>query len=243
MATYEFPASFSQRRMWVLAQMDSGEPTYDVAWALWLDGPLDVGALSRAWDCALARHEALRTTFRNESGLPVQVIEDEPAEQPLSVTSVEHLAEHERKPAALALARDLARTLFDLAVGPLVRATLVRMSPDAHLLAVVTHHIVADGWSFRILFDELAADYEAIAAGSDPVTEDPPIQYADFAIWQDEHAGEGGYALAERFWRAELAGTASALPLPVNRPYPARQTFAAQGVGTMVEPESGRRAP
>ena len=78
MAEYEFPSSFGQRRMWLLAEMDPGEPTYNITWALRLEGGLDQGALRQAWAAALARHETLRTTFRNESGMPVQVIEDEP---------------------------------------------------------------------------------------------------------------------------------------------------------------------
>jgi amino acid adenylation domain-containing protein len=235
-ARYEFPTSFGQRRMWLLAQMDSGEPTYNVAWALWLDGALEVSALQQAWDAALVRHEALRTTFRNESGMPVQVIEDEPAAGPLLVTSVEQLAAGEREQAALALIRDLASSPFDLAApGPLARAALVRLSPEAHVLAVVMHHILADGWSFRILFDELSADYEAISRGGGPGAEEPPIQYADFAIWQIEHAEDGGYAPAERFWRTELAGAPSALPLPADEPYPARQTFAARGIDTTID--------
>ena len=92
MAVYEFPTSFGQRRMWLLAEMDPGEPTYNITWAMWLDGALDVGALHQACDAALVRHEALRTTFRNEAGVPVQVIEDELAALPLQVTSVEELA-------------------------------------------------------------------------------------------------------------------------------------------------------
>ena len=167
--------------------------------------------------------------------MPVQVIEDEPAAQPLPVTSVEHLAADEREPAARALILDLARTSFDLATGPLVRAVLVRLSPETHVLAVVMHHIVADGWSFRILFDELSADYEAISRGGGPVVAEPPIQYADFAIWQIEHAEDGGYAPAERFWRAELADAPPALPLPVDEPYPARQTFAAGGIDGAID--------
>ena len=83
MAEYEFPTSFGQRWMWLLAEMDSGEPTYNIPWALWLDGALDVSALQQAWDAMLVRHEALRTTFRNESGVPVQVVDDEPAAWPL----------------------------------------------------------------------------------------------------------------------------------------------------------------
>jgi amino acid adenylation domain-containing protein len=235
MAFYEFPTSFGQRRMWLLAQIDSGEPVYNIAWALWLDGALEVNALRRAWDAALVRHETLRTTFRNESGMPVQVIEDELAARPLPVTSVEELAAGEREQAALALIRDLARTPFDLATGPLVRSVLVRLSPDAHVLAVVMHHIVADGWSFRILFDELSADYEAISRGADPVAAEPPIQYADYAIWQIEHAEDGRYAPAERFWRAALADAPPGLPLPADEPYPTHQTFAAEGIDTMIE--------
>ena len=112
---------------------------------------------------------------------------------------------------------------------------MVRLSPEAHVLAVVMHHIVADGWSFRILFDELSADYEAISRGGGPDAEEPPIQYADFAIWQIEHAEDGGYAADGRFWRAELAGAPSTLPLPADEPYPARQTFAAGSIDTTLD--------
>ncbi|HEX5187893.1 MAG TPA: condensation domain-containing protein, partial [Streptosporangiaceae bacterium] len=244
MAAYEFPTSFGQRQMWLLAQVDSDEPTYNIAWALWLDGALDVSALRRAWNAALARHEALRTTFRNESGVPVQVIEDEPPAPSLPVTSVQfgegefgegEIGEGEQESAALALISDLAKAPIDLAAGPLARAALVRLSADAHVLAVVMHHIVADGWSLRILSDELSADYEAISRGADPVAAEPPIQYADFAIWQIEHAESGGYAAAERFWRAELADAQPALALPTDEPYPVNQTFAARHIDTTID--------
>jgi amino acid adenylation domain-containing protein len=211
---YEFPTSPAQRRMWLLHRLDPDEPTYNVAWTLRLTGPLDLDTLRRSWEAALLRHEALRTGFRDEFGMPVQVVDDEPVLEPLQVTSTEVLD-------------DLVRTPFDLGAGPPLRARLLRLSPDEHLLVVVAHHIVADGWSFRILFDELSADYEAIGRTGAPASEEPPIQYADFAIWQAEHAEEGGYAAAERFWRAELAGATAALTLPTDVPYPARQTFAA----------------
>src|SRR3984885_10636681 len=191
--------------MWLLAKMDSGEPTYNIPCAVWLDGALDVSALQQAWDALLDRHEALRTTFRNESGVPVQVVDDEPAAGPLAASSVEQLGAGERGPAALAMIRDLARAPFDLATGPLVRTALIRLAPESHVLAVVIHHIVADGWSFRILFDELSADYEAISRGGSPVTAEPPIQYVDFAIWQIEHAEDGGLGPASRFWRGRSA--------------------------------------
>jgi amino acid adenylation domain-containing protein len=234
MAGYEFPASFAQRRMWLLNRMDPDEPVYNIAWALWLDGALDVGTLQRAWDAALARHEALRTTFRDSSGMPVQVIQDEPGPHPLLVTSVEQLPPREREPAARALIAELARAPIDLAAGPLVLTRLVRLSPERHVLAVVMHHIAADGWSFRILFDELSADYEALRHGGQEAG-DPPIQYADFAIWQLEHAEADGYAEAERFWRAELGDAPSELSLPADEPYPSRQAFTAASIDTKID--------
>lgn len=234
MAVYEFPTSFGQRRMWLLAQMDPDQPTYNVSWALWLDGDLDLEALQRAWEATLLRHEVLRTTFRDESGMPMQVISDEPSSQALELTSVEQLPAGEREPAARALIGELARTPILPAVGPLLRVRLVRLAADRHVLAVVMHHIVADGWSFRILFQELSADYEAIRAGGEPVTEEPAIQYADFALWQLEHFEGGEYSQAERFWRAELAQAPAALALPTDQPYPALQTFAADGLDSEV---------
>ncbi|MGH3272907.1 MAG: condensation domain-containing protein, partial [Streptosporangiaceae bacterium] len=235
MAVYEFPTSSGQRRMWLLAQLDPGQPTYNIAWALWLDGALEVSVLQRAWHATLARHEALRTTFRDESGVPVQVIEDEPAAEPLLVTSLEDLADNEREAAARTLIAGLARAPLDLAAGPLTRLRLIRLSAGRHVLAVVMHHIVADGWSFRVLFNELAADYDAIRHGGGPADAEPAIQYADFAMWQLEHAENGGYAPAERFWRAELADAPPALPLPTDEPYPARPQFAAGGVNATID--------
>lgn len=241
MAVYEFPTSFGQRRMWLLAQMDPDQPTYNIAWALWLDGPLDVDALQRAWQAALERHEVLRTTFRDESGMPVQVISDDPDVEPVPVSSVEELPEAEREAAARTLIGELARTPIVPGRGSLLRVRLVRLAADRHVLAVVMHHIVADGWSFRILFDELSADYQAIRDGGEPVTEEPAIQYADYALWQLEQAENGEDAAAERFWRAELAGVPPALPLPTDRPYPALQTFAADGLDALVDPELAGR--
>src|SRR5262249_33088991 len=153
--------------------------------------PLDVGALQLAWDAAMARHEALRTTFRDEAGDVVQVVDDEPAARPLVISSVEHLDAGQREAAARALIAGRARVCLGLSSGPLAPPVLVRLSPDAHVLVVVMHHILADGWSFRILFDELSADYEAISRGGGPATAAPPVQYPDFALWQIEHAEAG----------------------------------------------------
>ena len=245
MAVYELPSSFAQRRMWLLARMDPDQPTYNIAWLLRLEGQLDVDALRRAWAAAMFRHEALRTRFRDVSGIPMQVVEEVEdtetdglaAGPALTVVEVEGETTQEREAAAEALIRDLARVPMDLSHGPLVHARLVRAGERSHLLGVVMHHVIADGWSFRVLFDELSRDYTALRGGGGPATPEPPIQYADFAIWQLDHAQDGGHAADERFWRAELADAPPALVLPTDRAYPARQTFNSASLSRTVDQE------
>ncbi len=214
MARYEFPASAEQRRMWVLDRLDPGQATYNVPWALWLDGSLDIAALGQAWAFVVSRHEALRTVFRADGGVPVQVVDDDPGEAAV-LTVLASDGENAR-----ARLRELASVPFDLAAGPLVRASLLKLAPGRHVLSLVAHHIVADGWSFRVLFRELADAYQDLAAGNQPVLAGPALQYADFALWQAEHDQAGGFAGAEAFWRGELEGAPAELALPVDRPYP-----------------------
>lgn len=245
MSRYEFPASLSQRWMWLLAQLTPAEPTYHIAWGLWLDGELRPAALQRAWQAALARHESLRTRFGDVAGVPVQVVDDEPVTHALPVRQLPATASvatpASQDAAARALIADLAARPFDLAAGPPIRAELVRLGPRRHLLALVLHHIVADGWSCRVLFEELAADYAAIAGGGAPVTGERAIQYPDFAIWQVNRAAAGGYAAAERFWQQELAGAPSGLQLPPGLPrYSGQRSAAATASATIGAGLAGR---
>ncbi|WP_433385469.1 non-ribosomal peptide synthetase [Micromonospora sp. KLBMP9576] len=234
MAVFEFPASAAQRRMWLLDQLDPGQPTYHVGFAVWLDGPLDAAALDGAWAAVVERHEILRTTFRANGGRPIQLIDDDARPAGLETVSLERLPEAGREAAARAALREHARTPLPLERGPLARVRLLRLAPHRHVLALVAHHAIVDGWSVRLLLDELCADYEALRAGRAPGSAEPPLQYADFALWEREHADAGGHAEAERFWPAELAGAPSELPLPVDHPYPDRLSPAAAEVAVPV---------
>ncbi|MEH0974328.1 amino acid adenylation domain-containing protein [Micromonospora sp. CPCC 205546] len=237
MEVFEFPASAAQRRMWLLDQLDPGQPTYHVGWAVWLDGPLDTSALDGAWAAAVARHEILRTTFRANGGRPIQVVEDDARAGAIEIVALDRLPEADREAAARAALREHARAPLPLERGPLARVTLLRLAPQRHVLALVAHHAIVDGWSVRLLLDELSADYEALRAGRPPVSVEPPLQYADFALWEREHADAGGHAEAERFWPAELAGAPPEVPLPVDRPYPDRLSPAAAEVAVPVDGE------
>jgi natural product biosynthesis luciferase-like monooxygenase protein/amino acid adenylation domain-containing protein len=199
--------SFSQQRLWFLDQLQPGATAYVIPAAIELSGPLDVRALERALAALVKRHEALRTTFVSVGGRPLQVV-SEPGAWTLPVTDGrEHMGP---------LLREEASRPFNLARGPLFRARLYRLAPDRHVLLLVMHHIVSDGWSMGILARELGHLYRRGA--SLPA---PRLQYRDYARWQREWLkGEALEALLAH-WRSRLAGAPQVLALPADRPRPA----------------------
>ena len=156
--------SFAQERLWFLNQLEPGNPFYNVAIALRLDGALDAAALERSLREIARRHETLRTVFAAPEGQPIQII-DECAEVALVRMDIGSLDGDERAGALERLAMEESRRPFDLAAGPLLRATLVRLGPSEHALLLTMHHIVADGWSLGVLVDELGARYRKLSAG------------------------------------------------------------------------------
>ncbi len=198
------PISPVQRRLWLLDEQNPGSTEYNAGVGLTLSGPLDREALRTALDGLVARHEALRTTFRTVDGHGVQVVAGTGTIPVREVDTDDDLD-------AL-LAAELDRP-FDLGRGPLTRATLIRLGPDEHLLLLCQHHIVTDGWSVGLLVDELAALY----AGEELAP--APIGYRDYSRWHHERlAGP----LRERqltYWREQLAGL-EPLELPTDRPRP-----------------------
>ncbi|UFP93831.1 condensation domain-containing protein [Gloeobacter morelensis] len=178
-----FPLSFAQQRLWFLDQIEPGSPAYNIPAAVRLSGPLDVAALQRSLDAIVRRHEALRTTFSTQDGQPVQVIAPA-AEQVVELPCIDlGLADNEQ---ILQLAAQESRRPFDLACGPLLRATLLRRTPEEHVLLFTVHHIVFDGWSIAIFLRELALLYEGLRSGTPPVLPELAIQYADYAVWQHQ---------------------------------------------------------
>ncbi|HEX3127436.1 MAG TPA: non-ribosomal peptide synthase/polyketide synthase [Thermoanaerobaculia bacterium] len=207
------PLSFSQRGLWVLDRLESGRSPYTIPYAVRFDGPLDVEALDRALAGVVRRHEALRTRFPETGGEPRQEI----VPAPETVLTRIDLSEAE----AVRLAGAEALRRFDLANGPLLAATLVRLRPDAHLLLLTVHHIVFDGWSEDVLWREVSDLYAGRALP------ELPVQYADYTAWQSRRL-EAGMPEQLDWWRARLAGVPP-LELPADRPRPARQSFRGEG--------------
>jgi amino acid adenylation domain-containing protein len=213
-------ASFAQQRLWFLHQLDPSGVAFNVPSAAHLRGPLDRAALLRALSEIVRRHETLRTTIAVEDNHPVQVIAP-PGPSPSAVVALDRLPAEARRYEIERLAREQARTPFDLARGPLLRLVLVRSSDQDHFLAFTFHHVVSDGWSVGIFLRELEALYRAFAAGRPSPLRELEIQYGDFAEWErDWLRGE----VLERllaFWRDRLAGAPAPLELPADRPRPA----------------------
>ncbi|WP_370879367.1 non-ribosomal peptide synthetase [Catenuloplanes indicus] len=216
------PASLTQRRLWLLDQLSPGSATYNIAWLVVLDGPLDGPALEAALTRLVARHESLRTHFTAVDGEPAQVVA--PA-GPVRLHPVETGDDWRRH------VNEAARRPFDLAAGPLNRFTLLRRPDGSHALVWVVHHAVADGWSFGVLFGELAAAYAGEALP------DAPMQYGDFAIWQREQAARGAFDDDLDHWHRALAGAPVLLDLPADRPRPPEQDDAGGTVTCDVPAE------
>ncbi|GAB2820855.1 hypothetical protein GCM10027176_26550 [Actinoallomurus bryophytorum] len=206
----DLPLSWGQERLWFLHQLDPSDTAYHVFVARRIHGPLATDLLAHALSDLVARHESLRTRFPATDGVPVQVI-DPPAPVALPV-------EHREEGRVRDLLVERIETPFDLARGPLLRATLVRLGDGEHVLCLVVHHIVADGWSLGLMCDELSALYRA---ASEPGLPALPIQYADYALWQRRDAGGPDTALG--YWRGQLAGV-PALDLRGARPRPPVRT-------------------
>ncbi|HEU0077431.1 MAG TPA: condensation domain-containing protein, partial [Longimicrobiaceae bacterium] len=219
-----FPLSFAQQRLWFLYQFDPASPLYNMPVAFRLHGPLDAGALERALAEIVRRHEVLRTTFSAEDGEPAQVVAP-PGPWRLATDDLSALDGAERDAEVRRRAREDALRPFDLAAGPLFRGELLRLGPDEHVLLLCVHHVASDGWSMEVLARELAALYEAFAAGRPSPLPEPPIQYADFTLWQRERLGGPLLERQVEFWKERLAGAPAVLELPTDRPRPAAQSF------------------
>ncbi|NHZ83275.1 amino acid adenylation domain-containing protein [Massilia sp. CCM 8695] len=213
--------SFAQQRLWFLHQMAPHSAAYNLAATLRLSGVLDLSALRSAFACLLQRHEALRTTFRDDEGQPEQVIAAAAGFDVPVLALNPALA-----PAAAlrALAESGAAEPFDLGTGPLLRASLVRLGEQEHALLLVTHHIVSDGWSMSVLLREFAAAYDAEVRGAAPDLAPLPIQYADYAHWQRQWLSGEVQERQLAYWKSQLGDRHPVLALPADRPRPAVQS-------------------
>jgi amino acid adenylation domain-containing protein len=220
------PLSFDQERLWFIQQLDLASPVYNIYAANRFRGALDVAALRAALAEVVRRHEVLRTSFPVRGGRPLQRIAPR-LTVPLPLIDLRALAAGAREAEALRLAERTVRAPFQLDSAPLFRLLLVQTGDDDFIRPMAIHHMITDRLAFFVFESELARLYDAAHAGRTDlgrVLPEPPLQFADFAVWQ--RAALTGEVLARHldYWRERLAGLPGLLPLPTDRPRPALQT-------------------
>ncbi len=216
--------SFAQQRLWFLDQLQPGNPFYNMPSEIRLTGKLDVNALHAALNGVVQRHESLRTHFTLRDDTPYQVIADK-VTIALPLIDVSDLPPAERDAKVSWLAQDEKQTAFDLATGPLIRAKLLRLQPETHLLLITVQHAVADGWSMGLLVNEISILYRAQLNNEIPPLMDLPIQYADYAHWQRNWLTGTVLQTQIGYWKQKLVGAPALLTLPTDKPRPNVQNF------------------
>lgn len=230
------PLSYAQQRLWFIDQLEPASPAYNMCEAVRLTGDLDVAALERSLNEIIARHEVLRTNFVSVDGNPLQIIAERRrlslvVHDPVAGASAEGETQVNR------MIDDEARRPFDLRSDSLLRVLLIRINPAEHVFMFTIHHIISDGWSMGVFFDELAALYQqAVAGGAAPLPE-LQVQYADFVMWEKERLQGPVLSRQLAYWKNQLKGRLPALELPVDhaRPTAAQSPAAMQTVSLPPE--------
>jgi amino acid adenylation domain-containing protein len=226
---YILPTSYAQQRLWILDQLEPGNPAYNMPSAVRLTGTLNTSALLRGINEVIRRHEVLRTTFAPGDGGPSQVIRPELS---LAVPVIDlsqlpaSLCERESE----RVMAEESQQSFDLQRGPLVRATLLRRGAQENVLLLSFHHIVSDGWSLAIFVEELTELYACYSKGVPSTLPDLPVQYADYALWQRDILQGDQFEAQLAYWKKKLEGPIATLELPCDSPRPAIRTFRGESL-------------
>jgi amino acid adenylation domain-containing protein len=220
--------SFAQQRLWFLNELEGENATYNIFMGLRLKGKLDRDALTKALQTILERHETLSTSFGNNNGAPIQIVKPN-LKLDLPIVDLESLLDdRQRSERAKYLAKEEAQQPFNLAISPLFRAKLLKLSDTSHELFLNLHHTISDGWSMGILKNELSVLYQDFRAGRSPSLAPLPIQYIDFARWQRDWLQGEVLARQVNYWKNQLANIPPVLNLPTDKPRPAIQTFTGK---------------
>ncbi len=223
----KLPLSFAQESLWFLDQLAPNSAAYNIPYKAELIGPLHVDALGRALNEIVRRHEPLRTTYLLDGGIPAQMIAPT-AQLSMPLVDLQEIPPADRDIEMERMSREEAQKPFNLEKDLMVRAVLLRLESEKHVLLLIMHHIAGDDWTMGVLFRELVVLYEAFKAGRESPLPELAIRYSDYAAWQ--RLWLRGEVLEEQlsYWRRQLAGAPQVLELPMDRPRPSVQTFAGE---------------
>lgn len=217
-----YELSYAQKRLWILDQINEGYYGYIIPTSLLLEGTLNKKALSEAFSSVIRRHESLRTYFVSEEGQPRQKIKDEIT---FTLEEFDFSSSEDAPETTRIFAREFGRRVFDLSKSPLLRAALVKLSEQEHILLFAMHHIISDGWSMKVLTAEVYASYIAIDAGKKMELVPLPVHYKDYGAWQNENIENNQNSALKKYWYNKLSGEITVLNLPTDKPRPAVKTY------------------
>jgi amino acid adenylation domain-containing protein len=221
----QLPAlSMNQRRLWFIEQFRPGSSAYHVAGAVRIRGALDLTVLTRCVREIARRHETLRTRIASANGEPLAEVTTEPHLR-LRVTDLEGVPATEREAEARRLIAQAFEAPFDLTAGPLARTLVLRLTAEEHIFLLAFHHLISDAWSIGVFFRNMTALYDAFSQGIPSPLPELPIQYSDYALWQQRILSGESQERLLGFWREQLSGAPLVLDLPTDRPRPAMQSF------------------
>ena len=219
-----FPLSFSQQRLWFIDQLEPGNPVYNIPTALHLEGLLNTAILEKSINEVVRRHEILRTTFTELNGQPLQVVAPNLI-LALPVIDMQHISKNEQEMFVQKITTEESKRPFDLAKGPLLRITLLKLGEQEYVVLLTIHHIISDGWSMGVLIREIAVLYDAFSRGKPSPLPPLPLQYADFARWQKQRL-QGEFIEQQLvYWKEKLGVNPPVLELPTDYSRPAVQSF------------------
>jgi amino acid adenylation domain-containing protein len=221
------PLSFAQRRLWFIDQLIPGIPAYNIPRVVPIAGPMPAVALEQGLSEVVRRHEVLRTRFVSHGDEPIQVI-DPPRPVSFAMADLEGLARDERYACARRLVEQETDRPFDLSRGPLLRASVLRLSPGEHIALMTLHHIVSDAWSARVLEQEMTLLHRSYRDGEPSLLPELAIQFADYANWQRERFSGELLQKQLTYWRNQLAGSPPLVDVPTDRSRPAVQSYRAE---------------
>ncbi|MFX3681347.1 MAG: amino acid adenylation domain-containing protein [bacterium] len=230
----DYPLSHAQVRLWVLAQMEGALVAYNMPVSLELQGKVDREAMAHAFAGLIQRHESLRTTLPEINGEPRQRVHPQPL---AGLTFTDLSADPDPEAAAQETALNDALSPFDLAQGPLVRLTLLRLSPTRHALLFNIHHIISDDWSMGVLVREFTQRYDALAAGKTLTLPPLAAQYRDYTAWQHARHTSRAMETQRAFWHDQLAGKLPVLDLSTDYPRPPIKTYRGRTLGFTLSAE------
>ncbi len=227
------PLSYAQQRLWFLDQLEPDNRFYNIYTVLRLSGEFHIEAFELSLKQIVKRHETFRTTFVSKDGSPRQVISPE-VHVSVPIVDLSDVSKDKREKAALRIAAEEVQRPFDLTTDCLIRVTVLKLSPDDHVVVLVMHHIISDGWSIGVFVRELGTYYEGFCSGEAVSLPDLSIQYADYALWQREWLQGTNREVQLSYWTKKLEGIPTILELPADYPRPPIQTFSGALVNCIL---------